>query len=526
MSKGFYIALPEDKIDLVQFAFCVLVSYALYTWFSIQVQVNITADTLWLADAAGRLIHGEAMSQSFYDPNPPLSMILYIPAVWAAGTGLISLHNALFAYVLLFLAGASVTTYKILRVIPGTDKAAAMASTAALIIASTVMASGSYTERDQMIGIWLVPFVLTQLALTKGWPVPAPLRHMTFLVGAVLILIKPHHGLLPTLLIIHRAITQKRLSVWRDADFLYLAAGVIGYAVLLAFYFPDFLQVMLPDILRLYSAEVSKSVLFRALYYGLLCVTVMLFAIMVGKTSWLPYFFLGCALVSLVPFIVQMRGYHYHLMPAIIFFWCGTAFFGKELFQRYMSPHLALILVTGAMTLFAFFTTQSRLTLPTVTQYQTLPMAQVLADCEAPCPFFVVNDHIEITHQTALYTGKEWASRFPSLWFLPGIYKLEEKDPAAFESLRDKYATMLAEDLERYKPRYVLAGSFKLRDDFMFDLQQFTAANDSFRKAWAAYSPAGEITINQGRYFPAYKKFRDHKITYKIYKRTAHEDLP
>ncbi len=526
MKNNFYIALPENKIDLVQFAFCLLVVYALYTWFSIQVQVNITADTLWLADAAGRLLRGESMSQSFYDPNPPLSMILYIPAVLAAGTELISLHHALLVYVLLFVAGSAAATYKILRGIPGTDMATAMAGTAALIIASTVMAGGSYTERDQIIGIWLVPFVMTQLALTKGWPVPAPLRHSTLLVGAILILVKPHYGLLPTLMIAHRAIAQKRLFVCKDIDFLYLAAGVIGYGLLLFFYFPDFLHVMLPDILHLYSADFSKGVIYRALYYALLCIAIVLFSIMSGKISWLPYFFLGCALICLIPFIVQMRGFHYHLMPAVTFFWCGTALFGKELFQRYMSPYLALVLVTGLMTILAFFTTQSRLLLPTAAQYPLLPMAKVIADCEAPCPFFVINDHIEITHQTALYTGKEWASRFPSLWFLPGIYKLEEKDPAAFAQLKDKYTRMLAEDLERYKPRYVLAGSFKLDEDLTFDLLNFTAGNAAFRKAWAAYSLVDEVTINQKNYFPHSKRFRDHKITYKIYKRRPNIDLP
>lgn len=520
MSKFFYISLPEDKIDLVQFAFCVLVAYALYTWFSLQVQVNITADTLWLADAAGRLLRGEAMSQSYYDPNPPLSVILYTPAVLAAGTGLVSLHNALFAYVLLLIAGAAAVTYRILRVIPGTDITTAMTGMTALIMAGTVMAAGSYTERDQIIGIWLVPFVLAQLALTKGWPVPGPTRHAAFLIGTILILVKPHHGLLPTLLIIHRALAQRRFSVWKDADFLYLAAGVAGYAGLLAFYFPDFLQVMLPDILQLYVGGNFKPIMFRTLYYALVCLTVVLFSIMAGKTSWLPYLFLGAALISLIPYAVQMRGYHYHLMPAVIFFWCGTALFGKELFQRYMSPHLALVFVTGVMTIFAFYYTQARLSFPTTAQYQTLPMAKALADCEAPCPFFVINDHIEITHQTALYTGREWASRFPSLWFLPGIYKLQEKDPAAFTRLQNKYVTMIAEDLERYKPRYVLAGSFKLRDDFMFELLPFTAGNAAFRAAWAAYTPAGEVTINQAVYFPHNKRFRDRKITYKIFRRT------
>lgn len=527
MSKRFYIALPEDKIDLVQFGFYALLTCALYIWFSIQVQVNITADTLWLADAAGRLLRGESMSQAFYDPNPPMSMILYIPPVLMADTGLISLHNALFFYVLLFLVGASIATYKILRVIPGNDITTAMVGTVALIVSATIASAASYTERDQIIGICLVPFILTQLAMTKGWPVPVPLKHFTLLVGTMLILVKPHHGLLPTLLIAHRAITQKRLSVCKDADFLYLAAGGIGYTVILLFCFPDFLQIILPDVLALYMPSNSiKFVLFSVLYYTLLCVIIILLANIAGRISWLPYLFLGMAIISLIPFIVQMRGYHYHLMPTIIFLWCGAAFFAKDFLQRYMSPHLALVFVTSAMITISFSLSQSRLSLPTVTQYKTLPMAELLFDCDSPCPFFVINDHIEITHQTALYTGKMWASRFPSLWFVPRIYQLKETNPLESERLQKKYAAMIVNDIERYKPRYILAGNIPLSKDITFNFIEFSAVAPSFSKVWSTYKAVGEITINQELYFPPYKEFKNHKLTYMLYKRNPDPYLP
>lgn len=517
--KPFFIELPDNKADLVNFAFWALLAYALYTWFSIQIQVNITADTFWLAEAAERLLRGETASQSYYDPNPPLSMIFYIPPVLATATGWISLHNALFFYTLLFASGAALATYRVLRTVPGLEKTTAIAAASALIIAATVMASKSFTERDQIIGMWLVPFVLTQLALTKGWPVPAWLRHLIFFTGTFLILIKPHHGLLPTLLILHRAYTQKRISVWKDADFLYLAAGVIAYAAILLLYFSDFLYVVLPDIWQLYGHENTKFVLYRAGYYALLCVAILLFAVMVGRTSWLPYFFLWAALISLVPFVVQMRGYHYQLLPMVTFFWCGMALFGKELFQRYMSPVLALMLVTAAMTVIAFIATPSRLHAVTAMQYPELPLARALTDCPAPCPFFVINNHIEITHQTAAYTGKEWASRFPSLWFLSGLHRLQQANPAEYERLRHKYEIMLAEDLNRYKPRYVMVGRFTLQGGMDFDLFETFGQEDDFQKAWAAYRPRPDLVINQGLYFPDQRHFRNLKITYKVFER-------
>jgi hypothetical protein len=519
MRNPFYINLPYDKIRMVCFGFWIVCAYAIYTWITLQAPVNITADTLWLCEAAERLLAGEKMSQSYYDPNPPLSVLLYVPPVLIAKAGLLSLHYAIFWYTLAFLAGAVAATYRIMKSIPDMDETTIYAVLMALIVGNTVMTSMAFTERDQIIGMWLLPFMLAQIAITKGWPVPPVIKHITLLLGAVLILIKPHHGLIPTAIILHRFFTQRRLSFWKDADFLYLAGAVLAYAAIIAIFFQDFVQIILPDILTLYSASNVKFVLVKSAYYGMLCVAALLVAVVVGRTSWLVYFLLWAALFSIIPFLVQMRGYHYHILPALALFWCGAAVLGKEFFQRFMPSALALLLVTSAMTILAFMATPSRLFAPTYEQYKTLPLAEELKDCEAPCPVFVLNDHIEITHQTALYSDIPWASRFASFWFVPGVFYLEERNPEEFERLRHKYALMVAEDLERYKPKRVLLGEFKIRDDVTFTFMKLFRDEKEFKQAWSHYRHTGEFTMNQGRYFPRSKQFRDHKMTYQVFER-------
>lgn len=521
MSKPFYISVPDNKAALIQFGLWALVAYAVYMWVFLHLPMNITADTLWLCEAASRLLAGEKMSLSYYDPNPPLSVILYVPVALIAKSGLLSVHHAVFWYTFALIAGAAVATYRILRAFPHLDKNDCATIAVALLIANTVMTSTAYTERDHIIGAWLVPFLLTQIAMTKNWPVPPALKHVTLIIGALLILVKPHHGLIPTLVILHRFTTQKRISFWKDADFIYLAIAVISYAAAVAVAFPDFVTVILPDILMLYGSVNIDFVLAKSGYYGLLCVAALLIAAVVGRTSWLVYLLLFAALISVIPFLVQMRGYHYHILPALALFWCGVALLGKEFLQRFMPSALALLLVTAIMTVFSFKATPARVFMPTYEQYKTLPLAEKLADCEAPCPVFVLNDHIEITHQTALYTGKPWASRFASYWFVPGIFHLEKTAPEDFERLRHKYALMAAEDLEHYKPKRVLLGEFKIQDDQTFNYMMLFKGEPEFKKAWAHYRHTGEFTMPQNVYFPRSKQFHDHKITYQVYERIS-----
>lgn len=520
MSKpGFFITLPDSQADLVNFMFWAVLSFAFYIWFKAQYPLNITADTLWMADAAARMINGEKMSAAYFDPNPPLSMILYIPAVLAAKTGMLSLHTALFFYTLLHLGAAAFATRTLLRAIPGLDKNAVLTATIAFLIVGTVTAGSSFTERDQIIGFWLVPFVLTQLCLTRGWAAPAWARYMTLLVGTVMILIKPHYGLIPTVLILHRAYTQKRITVFKDVDFIALACGVLAYAALLWFYFPDFLQVVLPDVIALYPTDNTAFVLYRAAYNGLLVICALLFCLIIGRISWLPYFFMGLALLALVPFIVQMRGYHYQLLPAITLFWCGLGLCGKEWLTRYMSPLLAVMLVSFSLMGVAFFSTPSRFTNVAAAQYPQLPLSRALENCPAPCRFMVVNNHIEITHQTALYTGKEWASRFPSPWFVPALYELQNTDQAKFLTLRAKYARMMAEDLEHYKPQTIMFAEFPLTPQQPFDLLGLFADEPPFQQALSAYQPQEDVVIDQAAYFPRSGVFRDKQIRYRVFTR-------
>lgn len=508
-----------QKTDLLEFGFWVMMAYALFTWFSIQINNSITADTLWLCDAAGRWLAGQRMSDAYYDTNPPLSVLLYVPPVLAVKTGLITLHHAVFGYILLILGISAAITYRFLKAVPDIDMPTALTATAALIISNTILITSSFTERDQIVGIVLIPFVLAQVAMTKKWPLPPVLKHVALFAGALLVLVKPHHGLLPTMILIHRAISEKRFTVWKDADFLYLAGAVLAYAAVLIFFFDDYLHIIMPDVAALYLNAVNAFALWRALFYATIFLAALLFAIIFGAKSWMGFFMIGAAFISLIPFIVQMRGYHYQLLPAQTFFCCGIAILAKDALQKYMTQHYAMIVTTLIMIVVSFGLTPARLTLPTHEQYKELPLAKFLESCESPCPVFVLNDHIEIIHQTALYSDKPWASRFPSFWFLPGIFDTDKTLPEEFIRYREKYGRMVAEDLAHYKPKLVLLGEFRVKEGEFFNFLDFFSAEEPFRKEWAHYKKKNDFIMDQSVYFKGTSLGKPNPMTYQVFER-------
>ncbi|QQG35644.1 MAG: hypothetical protein HYS17_08975 [Micavibrio aeruginosavorus] len=518
MNKTFYLSLPDNRKDIVEFFFWVVIAYALFTWLSIQSHTAITADTMWLCDAAGRLLSGQKMSERFYDPNPPLSVLLYIPPALVTMAGWLPAYTSVFYYTLFLVLLFSYLTFCILKSAPAVDTTASMTVTGALFVSATVMASLSFTERDQILGAALVPFVLSQIALTRNWPAPRFALHMALLLGAVLILLKPHHGLVPTLILLHRLITQRRLSVCKDSDFLYLSGAVIAYMALLFAFFKDYLTVIFPDVLILYFSTPTLNIFIKAAAYSMVSITALLIAGIFNNRNGLVFLFLLFSLVSIVPFLAQMRGYHYHLMPALIFFWCGIALLGKEALQKFMSPHYGMIVMTAIMSILAFALTPTRIFFPTHEAYSDLPMTRFLNEqCPSPCTFFVLNDHIEITHQTALYTGHSWASRFPSFWFLAGLYNNTDISPAEFEEKREKYARFIAEDISHYKPRVIMLGEFKINEKTTFDFVEFASVDSNFRKEWSRYAQEDDFNMDQRVYFTGTNLAKPRPMTYQVF---------
>lgn len=513
----------EGRDRFIRFLMLLLMAGLLGAWFHVYAQAYTAADTLWLAEAAARFLNGERMAAAYYDPNPPLSVILYVPPALLTQWGLMPVHMSVFYYTLLILALTSLLLYKTLKAAPGSDEQTAFLCTSAFIIANTVLTGITFTERDQILGMALCPFVLTQVFITKRWPLPRWLFHTALFLGAVLVLLKPHHGLLPVLIILHRALTQKRLDVWKDADFIYLACCTSAYLVLCLTYFSDYTFGILPDVLSLYSKTATPVIVQYYAHYVLIFAGVMAAGFLLNgrKPSWPGTFLLACAVIAFIAYAAQMRGYHYHMLPAVMFFAMGLACTIKDTAVRFLDARYAMPAALVAVMALALLHYPLMRTFPTHEQYyKDMPISGIVRQCPAPCPFFMMNDTMEIVHQTAAYNDRPWASRFPSVWFIPAIINLlGEGRVEEATALRDKYGKMVGEDLARYKPKLVLLAEFKVTRRGTINFSKFFSANPEFRSEWAKYRLAQRVTIDQGVYFRGTAQDKHKPMTYQIYER-------
>lgn len=505
--------------------FLLPVLFALFPWAHGLLRTPLHSDLVWLYEAFARWVGGGSMSQTIFEPNPPLSLFTYaLPYALSSLTG-IEAHYSIFIFVMTVLAlSALASGYAVMKIARG-DQTATVLIVSAIILSQTLMTNALYGERDHLVALGLIPFVLFQYGLNRGFNIPARWLWPVFMIGALLILLKPHHGLIPFLLVLDGIRRNKSLRGLLRADTVSLTVAVLSYAALLYFVFPDYMTIIFPDVWQLYLSQREEG-LFKIA--GLLCVPAGIILFLAIRLRYrirhadLAILLAAAALLSLVPYYVQGKGFYYHLFPVTGFFVPALSLLLSE-WLAYESKHRAVAAGLSVMALtglvLAIFPVNKAL--PDYRAYRDMPLTQLVsATCEGKkaCSFFMFNDSMGIVHETAYVTGVTHGSRFPSFWFLPEMLEQDRFYLGNSEILRLSYGRRIAEDLERYEPSILFIGRFPVPGQDFFDFGAYWAVSDSFRAAWERYRHDGTIEISYGDYYPGTMVKDLPPITYDVYR--------
>jgi hypothetical protein len=515
----------------------------LIPWFLVRAHQAANSDALWLAEAMERVLRGHSLSQSAYEFNPPLSMILYFLPVVEKIVFHLPLHHLIFAQTVLAIFIGTFFVYKILRSWPKLAPETAAMVAASYCLVMTLCPMSFFGERDHYIAIALLPFVLMQVTLTGHHENQGLLKWFVFIPGSLMILLKPHFGLIPTIMLLHRVIRQKNLSVLRDADFLSLAFCTLAYIALLCGVFPDYVSKILLDSLILYASLGGWGYVAYAISY-LAAIAIVIFLLLSAlpkytKEKELGFLFLGLSLLNLIPVYVQGMGFYYHLIPAIGALLMGLTMLISETGKSVClsgKPSAATTILVLAAILYVQFPLNPGGT--THDDYKNLPLTKSLRqECpkNKPCSFYMFNRDAGLIFETAYYAHVPFASRFMFLWPFAEIVEsqknISEHRPSRFtaqqtEELFTRFVDMLAEDLARNKPDIVYVWKsgdamketsliqYHMSEKLKFDYIKVFSRDKAFRDAWSHYRKTGSLQLNYGAY---YKGMSTEPIYYDIY---------
>ena len=518
-----------------QSALWLILLAALVPWFVVRIQQAANSDILWLCEALHRYFSGCPLSDCAFETNPPLSLLIYtLPVLGNDWLGL-PLHYTVFLQTCAILLFSTWATYKILTAWGKLQATDVYIIVAAYLLANTIGSSLYFGERDHLVGMALVPFVLMQLTLTYNLKQADKLKWPVFLFGALFILVKPHHGLLPSILLLHRIFHRRNLSVLRDADFLTLAIMTPLYMAFVALVFPDYVRIILPDVFTLYVPKHNFSniaeFILTASGFCLVTAVAAAFIPLNAPAKRIIFFLLTAAMISIVPYYVQGMGFYYHVMPVISFMWPAIALVVMYWLASQVGRNIPVFFTAIFMVVFAYAYAPLNIAYPQHKDYANMPVTKLLEkNCpkDRPCSFFMFNRDMGIINETAYYTGIHHASRFPSLWFLPQLinsgHDLEKGKPSRLNKTEltaytKKYTDMVTADFAHDKPDILIIWrpGKKLVD---FDFVKFFTANPDFAKEWKHYKKEKAIKLAYGEYFRGAATEKD-ALDYDVYRRVS-----
>lgn len=492
----------------------------------------------WLTIGAERMLAGQAMSTHIYETNPPLSIIIYIPVVLIAK--LIGIPAATINPYLSFLL-CCLSLFAVTQIIKKFEFLNDNNRKSLLIgyfTGITIYTALFFGDREHLIILALFPFVLCQICLNEKIKLKKNILLPCMTAGALLVLIKPHYGLIPVAIMLERLWREKKLTALFKIDFFMLALTTIGYLLILVTFFNDYLTIIFPDVYKLYVNSYDLSALFNllktssVLFLSFLAIELFEKDIPKEKRKFLLRLYI-CAILSLIPFIVQMKGFYNHIIPAYVFFMAAmplTVNFRMNSFKEKWNslglviPVISILMLTNAIN-------PPNREFPNQEDLKKLPVTKFLQEnCPQPCTFFAFHGDIEIFNPTAAHLGYVHGTRFPAHWFLPGIldkiHNGAKHDQDEGQILLEKYAKMVLEDLNYYKPDLILLQNNLNKDqgnivDFKDTYKINTKIIDTLE---TQYEYITMFSFDRAKYFSGTILNEEMILKYDVYKRKKKSD--
>lgn len=524
--------------SLAVFALFIL---CLAPWFVTYYNQVVNTDIAYLTTASERLLNGEKMSEAYYDTNPPLSIILSSPSIFLSQTLNIEIYHAIKIYHLSILLFFTLLSALMLRNITTLTTEQKTLLLLGFLSAGTLITAYDFGQRDHLLGLSLFALFVLQYKKTYKIETNTIIKALTLITASIFILLKPHFGLIPLLMFIHRGIIQKRANVCFDTDFIALSVAAIAYIVIMFSYFGDFINTILPDVFDLYLSQSNADARFSTIATMTICAVILAALIIITGTKHKMIVLLSTiSVLSFVPAIIQAKGWFYHALPAYMFMGSVLAFLiltvitkvisGKKQQPDSFSRILSLALSAGLVFYIPSALSKTKNIEFTHEKYQKSALAKVISDCKkqhGSCPFYVMHNIINLPHELALYSGQKHASRFPVPWFMAPLiaYKYgDDKNEERTEEIKhyeNKYYAMIIEDFEKYDPQLIFVANLENPfDDGKFNLKEYveTSAPDTFDRVLNQYEFVKTIEIKQTNYF--YQPYPgDEYIKYDMYKK-------
>lgn len=279
-----------------------------------------SADVSWLIVVGEKMLAGQQLYKEVLELNPPMSVFLYVPAIWLEHLTGLSAEAWVLVMTFGLIAAALVLLAHIMTASGQGDDVPRTVVVAAILLAVAPM--NVFAEREHIAVTLLLPALALALGQAHGYRPGAILRIAIGLLSGLIVSIKPHFGLAILLPYLYLAL---RLRSWRilfSLENLIASAFVLTYVAVVFVFFRIYLTDVVPLLTDTYRVvRFSLWELLRTnLELQIVVFTMGVIVFILGKDALKPKTVIPLlATVGLIAaFLEQGKGWVYHLYPAFV----------------------------------------------------------------------------------------------------------------------------------------------------------------------------------------------------------------
>ena len=458
-----------------------------------QILWRTSSDVSWIITLCEKILSGQKPYVDFIETNPPGAIYLYLPDVIVAHVFgyspefSIALDGFLAIAVCLFLSA------RILRR-TGLNESLGPIGLAFAVMVLTLLPNGTFDQREHLAVVFGLPFFAALVARASSADVGVGLRVTAGFFGAVMMSIKPHFALMvaPTLPYLYWRLGARKtfasIELYAAAYFLLL------YAALIAIFFPTYLDRIVPIAAAIYAP--TRAPLFAlAFNLGAMCwATLGVVVLVFGRGRLKEPLIAIPALASvgaMAGFLIQGKGWPYHLYPALALIALATAPVVLRAFTIPRKTDGVATIAAVAAALAAGFLFCSR-----TGEAASEPIEKIVASLAPHPKILVIGSDIALGHPLTRQVSGEWVGTPNSLWITAMAQYLMRQGPVD-AATRERYETYmrferetLVSDIKNRTPDAILIANDKWK--------AWALAHADVAAALADYAPVagdGEVAV-------------------------------
>lgn len=487
-------------------------------------------DVGWTLLATGRMLDGARLYRDIIEVNPPMIFYSAAPGVLLARLGGWQAMTGFSAYVLLLILGSVALTALVqARAAVLSPRAQGLMSLAALI-ALALLPAADFGEREHFTTILTLPYVALLSARYADRDCDARLAGIVGLAAGLGLAFKPYFLVVPVMLELYQMIRRRSLTAAFRPETICAAAVVAFYAGAVVLLHPEYIERIVPYGVLVYDAY-AKPFAYAFLQPKLPSLLMPLAVYALVRLTRRDCRFLDAYAIAaagfFVAYLVQAKGWSYHLVPVFAFLWMAAAAATTFLFGAQASEaprrRQRLMAATAVVSLLGLIAS------PAIHGSARSPFTDILAPIVqriAPTgSLYAFTSHVWVSFPLVAKTGLDWASRFPAQWLLPGVINGLQAADTGDDDVRRRLEEIerfaidaVIEDLQVNRPQIVLVDlDSQYIDGPPFDYLGYFARDPRFRAFWRDYVKAEEIAFDelvspsdQGRF--NYRRLRRFEI--------------